>query len=161
MDEQICQLSKTVGERLKAKGWTITCAESCTGGLVAAYLTEIAGCSAYFERGFVTYSNQAKQALLGVSASTLESRGAVSSETVIEMAKGALKAAQADIALSISGIAGPDGGTEQKPVGTVWFGWASKDGLVLSEVRQFEGGRRCVRQQAVRHALAVVLEKFL
>ncbi|WP_422655613.1 nicotinamide-nucleotide amidase [Leminorella grimontii] len=161
MDEQICQLSKTVGERLKARGWSITCAESCTGGLVAAYLTEIAGSSAYFERGFVTYSNQAKQELLEVSATTLENHGAVSAQTVIEMAKGALKAAQAEVALSISGIAGPDGGTVQKPVGTVWFGWASKDGLVLSEVHRFDGDRHCVRQQAARHALTVVLEKFL
>lgn len=161
MDEQICQLSKTVGERLKSKAWTITCAESCTGGLVAAFLTEVAGSSAYFERGFVTYSNQAKQELLGVSASTLERCGAVSKETVVEMATGALSAAHADVALSISGIAGPDGGTEQKPVGTVWFGWATKEGTVLSEMRRFEGDRRRVRQQAAYYALSVVLEKFL
>lgn len=130
-------------------------------GLVAAYLTEIAGSSSYFERGFVTYSNQAKRDMLGVSPSTLESQGAVSGATVIEMAKGALKAANADLSLSISGIAGPDGGTAQKPVGTVWFGWANSDGLVLSEVCRFDGDRHSVRQQAVHYALSVVLEKFL
>jgi nicotinamide-nucleotide amidase len=139
----------------------ITCAESCTGGLVAAYLTEISGSSAYFDRGFVTYSNQAKHELLGVKWLTLHQWGAVSEQTVREMACGALSAARADISISISGIAGPDGGTEDKPVGTVWFGWANRNGQVLTKKRRFLGDRHQVRQQAANYALTVVLEKFL
>ncbi|AWH87927.1 nicotinamide-nucleotide amidase [Limnobaculum parvum] len=161
LDTRICTLSQQIGQRLVATGQWITCAESCTGGLIAAYFTEIAGSSAYFDRGFVTYSNQAKQQLLGVNQQTLSRWGAVSEQTVREMATGALKAARADIAISVSGIAGPDGGSAEKPVGTVWFGWANRDGVVIARKRRFNGNRHQVRQQAVEYALTVVLEKFI
>ncbi|QBH97068.1 nicotinamide-nucleotide amidase [Limnobaculum zhutongyuii] len=156
-----CELSQQIGQHLAATGQWITCAESCTGGLIAAYFTEIAGSSAYFDRGFVTYSNLAKQQLLGVNQQTLAQWGAVSEQTVREMATGALKAAGADIAISVSGIAGPDGGSTEKPVGTVWFGWANSEGLVIARKRRFNGNRHQVRQQAVEYALTVVLEKFI
>nr|WP_268991527.1 nicotinamide-nucleotide amidase [Limnobaculum eriocheiris] len=161
MNTRICELSQQIGQRLAAKSQWITCAESCTGGLIAAYFTEIAGSSAYFDRGFVTYSNLAKQQLLGVNQQTLSQWGAVSEPTVREMATGALKAADADIAISVSGIAGPDGGSAEKPVGTVWFGWANREGLVIARKRRFNGNRHQVRQQAVEYALRVVLEKFI
>lgn len=161
MNIRTCELSQQIGQRLAATGQWITCAESCTGGLIAAYFTEIAGSSAYFDRGFVTYSNLAKQQLLGVNQQTLAQWGAVSEQTVREMATGALKAAGADIAISVSGIAGPDGGSTEKPVGTVWFGWANREGLVIARKRRFNGNRHQVRQQAVEYALTVVMEKFI
>ena len=161
MNIRTCELSQQIGQRLAATGQWITCAESCTGGLIAAYFTEIAGSSAYFDRGFVTYSNLAKQQLLGVNQQTLAQWGAVSEQTVREMATGALKAAGANIAISVSGIAGPDGGSTEKPVGTVWFGWANREGLVIARKRRFNGNRHQVRQQAVEYALTVVLEKFI
>ena len=119
-------LLQQVTQKLAERGETITCAESCTGGLLAASLTRLPGSSAWFKTGFVTYSNQSKQQLLKVNAATLNHYGAVSEETVREMALGALIATKADYALSISGIAGPDGGSEDKPVGTVWFSLATK-----------------------------------
>ncbi|MBK5143554.1 nicotinamide-nucleotide amidase [Budviciaceae bacterium BWR-B9] len=161
LNTRICELSRQIGQRLAVTGQWITCAESCTGGLIAAYFTEIAGSSVYFDRGFVTYSNLAKQQLLGVNQQTLSQWGAVSEQTVREMASGALKAAAADIAISVSGIAGPDGGSAEKPVGTVWFGWANREGLVIARKRRFNGNRHQVRQQAVEYALTVVLEKFI
>ncbi|AKJ41645.1 hypothetical protein SOASR032_17410 [Pragia fontium] len=161
LNKRTCELSQQVGERLARQGLWFTCAESCTGGLVAAYITEIPGSSAYFDRGFVTYSNQAKQDLLGVKPQTLHQWGAVSELTVREMASGALKAANADVSVAISGIAGPDGGTQDKPVGTVWFSWVHRDGRVLARKICFTGDRHQVRQQAANYALTVVLEKFL
>lgn len=161
MDKETCQLSLKIGESLRASKQWITCAESCTGGLVAAYITEIPGSSSYFDRGFVTYSNQAKHELLGVAWQTLTQWGAVSEQTVREMAIGALEAADADISISISGIAGPDGGTPDKPVGTVWFGWAHRDGRILVEKMHFAGDRQQVRQQAAKYALAAVFKNFL
>jgi len=136
----------------------LSVAESCTGGWVAKRLTDLPGSSAWFDRGFVTYSNQAKQDMLGVAESTIESYGAVSQETVIEMAKGALKNSIADYSLSISGIAGPDGATKDKPVGLVWFAWceksrANQDAVILTEQKIFNGDRNAVREQAVLHAL--------
>jgi PncC family amidohydrolase len=119
-DHELMQLSEVVGRALKQRGATITTAESCTGGWVAKIITDIAGSSAWFERGFVTYSNEAKAQMIGVQESTLEAHGAVSEPVVIEMAIGALRAARADYAISISGVAGPDGGSDVKPVGTVW-----------------------------------------
>lgn len=120
-ESQLRQLSVLAGEKLKADGRWITCAESCTGGGIAKAITDIAGSSAYFDRGFVTYSNAAKHDLLGVAEATLTAHGAVSEAVVREMAVGALHAAKADLALSVSGIAGPEGGSAEKPVGTVWF----------------------------------------
>ncbi|MGP2689815.1 nicotinamide-nucleotide amidase, partial [Serratia nevei] len=140
-ENQLRRLSVLVGEKLKAQGRWITCAESCTGGGIAKAITDIAGSSAYFDRGFVTYSNAAKHDLLGVREATLAAHGAVSEEVVREMAIGALRAAQADLALSVSGIAGPDGGSAEKPVGTVWFGFVGSDGRGLSRKMQFEGDR--------------------
>lgn len=124
-DSELMQLSEQVGQALKARGATVTTAESCTGGWVAKVITDIAGSSAWFERGFVTYSNEAKAQMIGVREETLAQHGAVSEPVVVEMAIGALKAARADYAVSISGIAGPDGGSEEKPVGTVWFAFAT------------------------------------
>ena len=127
-DSELMQLSEQVGQALKARGATVTTAESCTGGWVAKVITDIAGSSAWFERGFVTYSNEAKAQMIGVREETLAQHGAVSEPVVVEMVIGALKAARADYAVSISGIAGPDGGSEEKPVGTVWFAFATARG---------------------------------
>ena len=136
-------------------------AESCTGGWVAKVLTDLAGSSGWFERGFVTYSNRAKHEMLGVAETTLQTYGAVSEETVSEMAVGALTNSHADFSLAISGIAGPDGGSEDKPVGLVWFAWAEKinetENVMLAEQKIFTGDRDAVRQQAVVHALTQLL----
>ncbi len=121
-DSELMQLSEKIGRALKARGATVTTAESCTGGWIAKAITDIAGSSAWFERGFVTYSNEAKSQMIGVSEATLRDNGAVSEPVVVEMAIGALRAARADYAISVSGVAGPDGGSVEKPVGTVWFG---------------------------------------
>lgn len=134
----------------------MACAESCTGGWAAKCLTDLAGSSAWFERGYVTYSNRAKQEMLGVSAQTLEKYGAVSEAVVQEMAQGACKQANTEVSLAISGIAGPTGGTDDKPVGLVWFAW-SINRQVESYSEIFEGDREAVRQQAV----IVAIEKLL
>ncbi len=148
-----------IAAELTARRQTATCAESCTGGLLAATLTSIPGSSAFFERSYVTYSDHAKQQMLNVSTDTLRHYGAVSEETVREMALGALIAAKSDYALSISGIAGPDGGTADKPVGTVWFGFATKQ-RIWAKQYHFEGDRQSVRSQAVQYAL-MILENYL
>ena len=151
------ELAKKVGERLKAAGAQLVTAESCTGGWVAQAVTAIAGSSSWFERGFVTYSNDAKQELLGVTKQTLEAHGAVSEETAREMADGALKRSKGTIALAVTGVAGPGGGTREKPVGMVCFAWA--DGKKLrSETRRFSGDRDSVRRQSVIRALQGVVE---
>ncbi|MBB1583715.1 nicotinamide-nucleotide amidase [Serratia sp. OS31] len=160
-EQQLRKLSVAVGEKLKANGQWITCAESCTGGAIAKAITDIAGSSAYFDRGFVTYSNTAKHELLGVAEATLNAHGAVSEEVVREMALGALHAARANLALSVSGIAGPDGGSVEKPVGTVWFGFAESSGRVLAKKMQFSGDRDAVRLQATIFALQTALDEFL
>lgn len=160
-EQRLHQLSVLVGNKLKDKGLWITCAESCTGGWVAKSITDIAGSSAWFDRGFVTYSNASKHQLLGVSDATLNEFGAVSEETVREMAQGALHAAGANLALSISGIAGPDGGTATKPVGTVWFGFADSDGRIVTVKQQFSGDRDSVRLQAAVFSLQTALDEFL
>ncbi|WP_282807510.1 nicotinamide-nucleotide amidase [Hafnia alvei] len=160
-DDVLLELSATLGARLKEKGTTLTCAESCTGGLIAKVITDISGSSAYFERGYVTYSNQAKHEMLGVTLESLRLYGAVSEAVVNEMAQGALRAASADFAVSVSGIAGPDGGSAAKPAGTVWFGFAAKDGRTYSIRQYFPGGRLQVRQLAAEFALCVLIEKFL
>lgn len=155
------ELSVVIGARLKAHGQWITCAESCTGGGIAKAITDIAGSSAYFDRGFVTYSNAAKHDLLGVASATLEAHGAVSEEVVREMAQGALHAANADLALAVSGIAGPDGGSVEKPVGTVWFSFAGRSGKVLARKVRFDGDRNAVREQAIAYSLQTALDEFL
>ncbi|HTV71576.1 MAG TPA: CinA family protein [Rhizobiaceae bacterium] len=133
-------------------------AESCTGGMIIALLTDIPGSSSMVDRGFVTYSNEAKMEMLGVSDATLKMHGAVSEETALEMAAGAVKNSRAGIALSVTGIAGPDGGSEEKPVGLVWFGVALKGCEPIAEKRQFENeGRDYIRRQSVRTALELGL----
>ncbi|QKP95477.1 nicotinamide-nucleotide amidase [Escherichia coli] len=159
-DSELMQLSEQVGQSLKARGATVTTAESCTGGWVAKVITDIAGSSAWFERGFVTYSNEAKAQMIGVREETLAQHGAVSEPVVVEMAIGALKAARADYAVSISGIAGPDGGSEEKPVGTVWFA-ATARGEGITRRECFSGDRDAVRRQATAYALQTLWQQFL
>ncbi|HET7922560.1 MAG TPA: nicotinamide-nucleotide amidase [Gammaproteobacteria bacterium] len=151
-DTALLSLSTEVGRRLQSAGLRLAVAESCTGGWIAKCLTDIAGSSAWFERGFVTYSNAAKQEQLGVSAETLSLHGAVSEACVREMATGALRHSQAQVAIAVSGIAGPDGGTRDKPVGTVWIAWHWATGEVEARRSHFTGDRAAVRFQAVRAA---------
>ncbi len=153
----MASLAEQVGAALKAQGMMLATAESCTGGGIAEALTDISGSSAWFERGFVTYANAAKVEMLGVRQATLDAHGAVSEATVREMAAGALEHSHADIALAVSGIAGPTGGTPEKPVGTVWFGWALRDGEVHARLYHLAGDRAAVREQSVRIALQGVL----
>jgi len=153
------ELAQRVGERLKASRHMLVTAESCTGGWVAQALTAVAGSSDWFERGFVTYSNDSKQDLLGVKQSTLEKHGAVSEETAREMAQGALSRSKGTISLAVTGIAGPAGGSREKPVGMVCFAWAGPKGL-SAETRHFSGDRESVRRQSVIHALEGVLKKL-
>ena len=150
-------LATRVGRRLKAKKRLLVSAESCTGGWVAQAVTSIAGSSAWFERGFVTYSNAAKRELLGVKAATLRKYGAVSEETACEMARGAFARSKGELALAVTGIAGPGGGSPDKPVGTVCFAWYYEKQL-RSETRRFSGDRQSVRRKSVVHALQGVLE---
>jgi len=152
-------LAMRVGRRLKAKKRLLVSAESCTGGWVAQVVTSIPGSSAWFERGFVTYSNAAKRELLGVKAATLKKHGAVSEETAREMARGALARSNGDLALAVTGIAGPGGGSRDKPVGTVCFAWVYKQQL-RSETRRFPGDRESVRRKSVVRALQGVLESL-
>ena len=140
-----------------ASGKMVVTAESCTGGMVAAALTEISGASAVLDRGFVTYSNQAKSSLLGVAETTLASHGAVSSETAAKMAAGALAAApQSHVAMAITGIAGPGGGSAEKPVGLVWFGLAVRGEAVETRHHLFDGDRAAIRSQATNEALKLL-----
>jgi nicotinamide-nucleotide amidase len=142
---------------LKKNDWLLACAESCTGGLIAAACTELAGSSEWFERGFVSYSNAAKTELLGVDAALIERHGAVSEEVVRAMAQGAISQSHAQVALAVTGVAGPTGGTRAKPVGTVWFGWCVQ-GAVTTEMIHFAGDRAAVRAATVRHALHRLVE---
>jgi nicotinamide-nucleotide amidase len=150
-------LAHKVGEALKARGWKLATAESCTGGWVAMALTAIPGSSDWFERGYVTYSNAAKREELGVREATLRQHGAVSEATAREMAEGALRRAHAQAALAITGVAGPTGGTAAKPVGTVCFAWA-QGSKISSRTMRFDGDRESVRRQSVLHALEGLLE---
>ena len=151
-------LATQVGTALKAHGLMLTTAESCTGGGVASALTDIGGSSAWFECGFVTYSNEAKRDMLGVAQETLARHGAVSEAVVREMVAGALQHSQSQMALAVSGVAGPDGGSVEKPVGTVWFAWGIKGGQCVAQLRQLSGSRAEIRSHAVRIALQGVLE---
>lgn len=141
-----------LGAALLARGWMLATAESCTGGWAAQAMTAVAGSSAWFERGFVTYSNEAKMEMLGVGAATLATHGAVSEATAAEMALGALAHSRAQAALAITGIAGPTGGSPDKPVGTVCFAWARSGYEVVTERRLFAGDRRAIRAQSVEHS---------
>ena len=151
------KLALRIGDALAAKGQLLATAESCTGGWIAQVVTSVAGSSGWFERGFVTYSNEAKQEALGVREKTLRDFGAVSEETAREMAEGALRGSRATVALSVTGIAGPGGGSPGKPVGTVCFAWARKGTPARSETRHFAGERDAVRRQSVVHALEGLL----
>ena len=151
-------LAEQVGAVLKSRGLMLASAESCTGGWVGAAVTAIAGSSQWYDRGFITYTNESKQEMLGVSAITLAEFGAVSEPTVREMAAGALKHSHAQLALAISGIAGPGGATPGKPVGTVCIAWIMRSGAGRVQTFHFDGDRSAVRQQAVVAALRGVLE---
>jgi nicotinamide-nucleotide amidase len=153
MTTSIKELAQKLGEQLAAKDWRIATAESCTGGGVAAAITAIAGSSAWFEYGVVSYANVAKQKLLGVSAQTLDIEGAVSEAVVVEMARGALALSGADLAVAISGIAGPSGATPGKPVGTVWFAWATAAGDLKTDMQLIDGDRAAVQHGEVIYAL--------
>lgn len=147
------QTAKQVSASIIKHGQCLATVESCTGGWVAKVLTDLPGSSAVLDCSFVTYSNQAKQNMVGVRAETLDQFGAVSEETAAEMASGALINSAATVSLSITGVAGPDGGTDAKPVGMVCFAWANKQGLLETEVCHFLGDRKAVRRQSVVHAL--------
>mgnify|MGYP002735279126 CR=1 FL=1 len=150
------ELAWRLGQVSLAAGRFVTCAESCTGGGVASAITEIAGSSNWFETGYVTYSNAAKMRLLGVPSALLETHGAVSREVVLAMVEGACRDSGADLGVAISGVAGPDGGSETKPVGTVWFAWGAP-GRLNAECLHLPGDRAAVREQAVRVALAALV----
>jgi len=152
------ELARSVGRGLKAANALLVTAESCTGGWAAQVITSVAGSSDWFERGFVVYSNAAKLELLGVHPETLQRHGAVSEQTAAEMALGALARSKASLALSITGVAGPGGGSPDKPVGTVCFAWAGCGGPVRSETLHLTGDRESIRRQSVVHALQGVLK---
>jgi nicotinamide-nucleotide amidase len=158
MTYEFSTLTARLAELLVRRDERLVVAESCTGGWVAKVCTDRAGSSAWFDRGFVTYSNEAKQELLGVSQSTLAGHGAVSRGTVIEMAAGALARSRAHWAVAISGIAGPSGGSAAKPVGTVWFAWAGTDGWQRACEERFAGDRDTVRACAVKWSLQVLVD---
>lgn len=159
MDSDLVTLSEAIGQACRDHGLMVATAESCTGGWTAQVITHTAGSSGWFERGFVTYANAAKIGMLGVRPETLEKHGAVSVETAAEMAAGALDNSGATIALSITGIAGPTGGSPDKPVGTVCFGWCLRDGQPFCERRLFLGDREAIRRQSVIHALCGLIER--
>jgi nicotinamide-nucleotide amidase len=158
LDIHLLDLGQSLGTILAAKQWRIATAESCTGGGVAAAITAIPGSSAWFEYGVVSYANAAKQKLLDVSAESLNSEGAVSETVVIEMVRGVLAVSGADVAVAISGIAGPGGDTPEKPVGTVWFAWATAKGDLKTGLFHIDGDRADVQRGAVIHALEGALE---
>ena len=158
MTRELHSLSEKVGAALLAQQWLLATAESCTGGQVSAAITDIAGSSAWFDRGFVTYSNEAKVEMLGVSLLTLHGHGAVSEQTVREMLAGALANSVAHVAVAVSGIAGPAGGTPDKPVGTVCFGWQLRGTPAVCETRHLDGNRATIRQASTRVALEGLLQ---
>lgn len=151
------QLSMTLGQQLKVHGLTVTTAESCTGGLLAGAITDVPGSSGWFQQGLVTYSNAAKIAMLGVDVGTLEQEGAVSEAVVRAMVAGALESSGADIAVAVSGIAGPGGARSGKPVGTVWIAWGQRGDKSTSRCFLFDGSRNEVRLAAVREALRGII----
>jgi nicotinamide-nucleotide amidase len=157
-DEELHQLAGELGELLRARNWMLATAESCTGGWVGQLVTALPGSSQWYERGFITYANAAKIEMLGVPAATIDEHGAVSEQTASAMAAGALAHSHAQAALAISGIAGPGGGTRQKPVGLVCYGWALADGTVMSSTCRLDGDREEIRSRAVAAALRGLIE---
>jgi nicotinamide-nucleotide amidase len=156
-DSLLYDLAERVGRALDERGLMMATAESCTGGWIAEAITMVPGSSAWFERGFVTYTYISKREMLGVSAETLEQHGAVSDAVVRQMVDGALARSRAQVAVAVSGTAGPGGGTAEKPVGTVCLAWGLKDGALRAETRHFKGDREAVRRQSVAYALEGVL----
>ena len=157
--ENIPALVEALARELKARGLMMATAESCTGGLIAGACTEVSGSSEWFERGFVTYSNDAKSELLGVPMALIDQHGAVSEPVARAMAAGAMAHSPAQLAVAVTGVAGPTGGSAEKPVGTVWFGWATPEG-VFTEHQRFDGDRAAVRQATVQHALSGLLQRI-
>jgi nicotinamide-nucleotide amidase len=157
-DRELDELAQTIAAIFIQRGATLATAESCTGGWIAKALTDIAGSSAWFECGVVTYSNNAKEALLGVAPQTLAQHGAVSRETVIEMAAGALVRFGTTVAVAVTGVAGPAGGSADKPVGTVWIAWMRRGGEVQAQLFHFDGDREAVRRRSVAAALLGVVK---
>ena len=158
MDSRLFDLAVQVGQALKAKGWMLVTAESCTGGWVGEAVTMVSGSSEWFERGFITYTNVAKQEMLGVKAATLEAYGAVSEPTVLEMVAGALANSHGHVAVAVSGVAGPTGGTPAKPVGTVCLAWGVSGAEPTAVTRHYAGDREAVRRQSVVEVLQGVLK---
>jgi len=158
-DAGLAERVEELASRLTELGWTLSTAESCTGGWIAKCCTDRAGSSRWFERGFVTYSNEAKRDMLGVDEIVLEEAGAVSRDAALQMAGGAQARAGTDVALAVTGIAGPDGGSAGKPVGSVWFAW-SVQGSVEAELKQFSGDREAVRRHTVSHALQGLIDRL-
>ncbi|MES2533491.1 MAG: CinA family protein [Pseudomonadota bacterium] len=152
IDIDVPSLTLKLAALLQQKHWMMATAESCTGGLIAGACTDLAGSSAWFERGFVTYSNEAKTELIGVDAALIAAHGAVSEPVARAMAAGAIAHSRAQVSVAVTGVAGPTGGSAEKPVGTVWFGW-SVDGQLRTERRRFDGDRAAVRAATVQHAL--------
>ena len=159
MDKEIIELANLLGVALKQKSMKLVTAESCTGGGIAQAITEISGSSAWFDRGFVTYSNEAKVQMLQVKQSTLDQSGAVSKEVAIEMVEGALSNSNSDLAVSVTGIAGPDGGSEKKPIGTVYIAWKINGENAVCMMQIFSGDRAHIREQTVKCALKACLEQ--
>ena len=170
-ETEVARLVQALAAKLLSRGWMLATAESCTGGLIAAACTDLAGSSSWFERGFVTYSNAAKAQMLGVDAALIAQHGAVSEPVARAMAQGALQNAHAQVALAVTGVAGPGGGSADKPVGTVWFAWALpgqaagavsetplQGSMLHSEVMHFAGDRAAVRQATLHHSLRRLLE---
>jgi len=157
-NEELRQLAAELGDRLRARGWMLATAESCTGGWVGQLLTALPGSSQWYERGFITSANAAKIEMLGVPTETLDQYGAVSEETASAMAAGALAHSHAQATLAISGIAGPGGGTPQKPVGLVCYGWALEDGTLMSSTCRLDGDREEIRSRAVAAALRGLID---
>ena len=160
MAEELGQLALALGEALQTRGARLAVAESCTGGLICKLITDIGGSSDWFERGFITYANEAKIEMLGVSAGTLARHGAVSEQTLREMLRGVLQHSSADWAAAVTGIAGPGGGSAGKPVGLVHLGWQAREGVATAQRHQFSGDRAAVRAAAARAVLAGLLKNL-
>jgi nicotinamide-nucleotide amidase len=156
-DQELQRLAEAVASCLLLREMTLACAESCTGGWIAKVCTDLPGSSVWFDRGFVTYSNLSKSQMLSIGSKTIERDGAVSVAVARQMAEGALREARTDVAVAVTGIAGPDGGTESKPVGTVWFAWTMKGKKIVTEMQVFEGDRESIRRATVAHALVGIV----
>ena len=158
VDKTLYELAERAGQTLMRRGLMLVTAESCTGGWIAEAVTSVPGSSEWFERGFVTYTYISKREMVGVGGETLEKHGAVSEPVVLEMATGAIAASHAQVGIAVSGVAGPSGGSPEKPVGTVCFAWATKDATPKAETRRFPGDREAVRRASVIHALTRMIE---